>query len=659
MPTILDPNQSGASAVIDQNVQYNYPKGLNLRPDSREHGELLARLNTRILESSTEIARRHPSWRKIDRTLTAYVPGEEWDKMKRDDEDSEHKRPISLVIPYSFATLETLQTYFVAAFLNGTIFSYGGNSPEDRIGAILLEKVIDIQAKKAKMALALHTAYRDSWAYGMGAAAPYWDKVMGKKTVLKDDGFFSAIFGKFMQTGQKRVSEDAILYEGNFLRTVDPYLLLPDPNVAIQDIQNGEFIGWIEPTNYMKILERERIDKSYFNGRFLAGMMGSAGRSQYNKIADTGRNDRSGMLDRSLFQSNTPSSTSPVDQVFMYANIIPEVWKVGPGKYPEKWLFCVASDRYILCAKPLGLNHNMYPIAIASPDFDGYSTSPLSRLEIVHGLQDTLDWLVSSHITNVRKAINDMLIVDPSLINVNDLRDPAPGKLIRMRRAAWGRGVENAVKQLAVTDITQNHIKDSVYITELIKTCSGSVDSVMGLARQGSERISAEESRGTRMAALSRLSKAAKVVSMQFMSSLGYMLASHTQQLMSKEQYISITGEWEEELKAQYGDVSRVKVSPFDLVVDYDVSEGDGTIATGESADVMVQLFQTICSQPMLQGSFDVVRIFQRIAEDLGWKDVNEFKAKGGMPPVQSTVLPDQKVQDEAQKGNLIPMGGR
>jgi hypothetical protein len=51
-----------------------------------------------------------------------------------------------------------------------------------------------------------------------------------------------------------------------------------------------------------------------------------------------------------------------------------------------------------------------------------------------------------------------MLIVDPSLINMADLEDPKPGKLIRMRRAAWGRGVENAVKQLNVNDITRQHI---------------------------------------------------------------------------------------------------------------------------------------------------------------------------------------------------------
>ena len=39
-----------------------------------------------------------------------------------------------------------------------------------------------------------------------------------------------------------------------------------------------------------------------------------------------------------------------------------------------------------------------------------------------------------------------MLVVDPYLVNINDLKDPQPGKLIRLRRPAWGRGVDKVVQ---------------------------------------------------------------------------------------------------------------------------------------------------------------------------------------------------------------------
>lgn len=652
MPVNLDPNnQGGSGASITIEKEYSYPNRLDLRPTSAKHSTLLTKLNQRIMESSNEISKRHPSWKKIDRTLTAYIPLDEAEKKVQANDE---RKPLSIVIPYSFATLETLLTYFSAAFLDYPIFKYNGTSPEDRVGAILLEKVIEQQSRRAKMALALHTTFRDGWAYGFGSAAPYWDKVYGKKMQVVEGGFFSGIFGRYFNTGKKREAVDSILYEGNFLRNIDPYMTLPDPNVPIHEIQKGESFGWIETTNYVELLGKEQNDpSSFFNVRYLSQYKGSGGQSQYNKAkSSSGREERFGA------SSSATNSTSPIDTIYMYINLIPKEWELGTGEYPEKWLFCVAADKVIISAKPLGLNHNMFPVATCSPDYDGYSVSPISRLELISGLQTTLDWLVNSHIANVRKSINDMLVVDPSLINVNDLLDPGAGKLIRMRRAAWGRGVENAVKQLQVTDITRSHIQDSAYITELIKTCSGSVDSVMGLARTGSERVSADESRGTRMAALSRLAKAAKITSLQLMFDLSYMMASHTQQLMSKELYVDTTGRWEEELASQYpNSQGRIKVSPFDISIDYDVQEGDGSLPTGENADVMTQLFQSIASQPVLSTQFDVVRIFQRIAMMMGIKDVNEFKARGAqMPQVQGNVVSDQTALAEAQKGNLIPV---
>ncbi len=650
---IVDPNSNQSNIEI-VDLAYTYPRSLDFRPGSPLHISILSRLNNMIQDSSAEISKRHKSWKKIDRTMTAYITADDAEKKVQENDE---RKPISIVVPYSFATLETLLTYLVVAFLDYPIFRYEGSSPEDKFGAILLEKVVEAQSRRAKMALALHTTFRDGWSYGIGVAAPYWDKILGKKTRVVEAGFLSAIFGKWMSTGKKRESKDAVLYEGNMLKNIDPYSYLPDPNVPVQEVQRGEFAGWIDSTNYMKILEQEQKDPSYFNGKYLSNMRGTAGYSQYNKARSaTGRQDHYNMGS----VGNSPSSTSPIDQVYIYVNLIPKEWKLGTGEYPEKWLFCVAADKYIRCAKPLGLDHNMFPIVTCSPDFDGYSVTPISRLEVISGLQTTLDFLINSHIQNVRKSINDMLVVDPSLININDLLDPGAGKLIRMRRAAWGRGVENAVKQLQVTDITRAHIQDSAYITELIKTCSGSVDSLMGLARSGSERVSAAEAQGTRQSALSRLAKAAKVVSIQTMQDLGYMLASHTQQLMTKDLYVSMTGRWEDDLREEFGDIERMMVNPFDISVDYDVIENDGSLPGDGDVSTMVQLFQSIVGNPLLSSQFDVVRIFQRIARMSGVKDLNDFRAKKQpLPPVQGNVVPDQVVENEANKGNLVPvMGG-
>ncbi len=318
MPVILDPGQTGSSMSFED-LSYNYPRGLDLRPSSPFHTTLLGKLNLRAQESSMEISKRHKSWKKIDRTLTAYIPADDAEKKVKDNDD---RKPVSIVIPYSFATMETLLTYLVAAFLDYPIFKYEGMSPEDKFGAILLEKVIEVQSRRAKMALSLHTTFRDAWAYGLGSSAPYWGKIYGKKTTLVDAGFLSAIFGKWMNTGKRKESRDTTLYEGNMLKNIDPYMLLPDPNVPIQDIQKGEFVGWIEQTNYMRLLEREQNDTTYFNGKCLKGTAGSNGLSQYNKSkSGSGREDHYNL---GAGFGQAPFTTSPIDQVFLYINLIPK-----------------------------------------------------------------------------------------------------------------------------------------------------------------------------------------------------------------------------------------------------------------------------------------------------------------------------------------------
>uniref|UniRef100_A0A6M3JAY9 Portal protein n=1 Tax=viral metagenome TaxID=1070528 RepID=A0A6M3JAY9_9ZZZZ len=648
MPYNLDPNQTALSST--QDFGYKYPEGLDLRPGSSLHQDLLTKIIQRARESHNEISKKYSSWRSVDETLTAYISTDDAEEMLK---KADSRKPISIVVPFSYATLETLLTYFVAAFLDSPIFKYEGTSPEDVLGAILMEKVVDQNVARAKVALNLHTMWRDSFAYGIGAVSPGWTKEWGYRTRFVDQGFFSSIFSRFVNEGKRRVQEETIIYEGNKLSNIDPYLYLPDPNVPAHEPQRGEFNGWIDPSNIMALLSEEaESDGDIFNVQYLKGI--GNGRSLFN-TGNSGRYSKTGDT-----TSMAPSTTTPIDKIHMYVNLIPQEWKLGQSKRPEKWLFTVGADKIIIRAKKLGLNHNRYPTVVGAPDFDGYSVTPLSRMETIYGLQTTLDWLFNSHIANVRKAINDMLVVDPSLININDLKDPQPGKLVRLRRSAWGRDVKGAVQQLAVVDVTKQHIQDSAYVVDLMQKCSAAVDSVMGVIDRRGERVSATESRDVNSNALSRLAKAARVTSIQAMYDIGYMFASHTQQLMSKELWVDTTGRWAETLEADYGqrmEKGKIKVMPWDLSVDYDLTIKDGSVMSGD-AQVWSQVFQVIASNPALLGAFDLPRIFKHIARLMGAKDVDEFIIKGGMPPAQMSMVPDALAIAEKQAGNIVPVGG-
>lgn len=646
MPAIIDPNPQSLQVLGD--VGYSYPGGKDMKPGSVLHQRIVTEVYSRARESYNEMSKRYSNWRLIDESLTAYI---DLDSAEKSIKDADARKPVSIVVPYTYATLETLLTYFVMAFLDNPIFRYEGTSPEDMLGAIMIEKVVDQNCQRMKVGLNLHTMFRDSFAYGFGAVHPYWHQHWGYKTEISPTGFLSQIWGKFINTGTRKTQVDAVLFEGNALMNIDPYLYLPDPNVPGHEPQKGEFVGWVEPTNYMALLREEQTSGGeIFNVQYLRGS-GTSGKSVFNNSKeDSGREVRTGA-------ALTPAaSTNPIDVVYMYISLIPEEWGIGEGKYPEKWLFGMAADKVIIKAKRLGLNHNMYPVAVCAPDFDGYAVSPISRLEMLYGLQTILNFMMNSHVANVRKAINDMLIVDPSLINILDLKDPQPGKLVRMRRSAWGRGVENAVKQLKVEDVTRQHIQDSAYVVDLFQRCSAAADSMMGIVERRGERVSAAEATGARTSAISRLAKAARITSLQAMHDIGYMFAHHTVQLMSKPVWVSTSGRWGEKLAAIYGNgVDRIQVLPESINVDFDLMMRDGSMPNGDG-QVWTDLFRTITQQPALLGSFDVVRIFKHIARIMGAKDVDEFVLTGGIPPIDLVQKPDEEVAAGAASGKLAPV---
>jgi hypothetical protein len=345
----------------------------------------------------------------------------------------------------------------------------------------------------------------------------------------------------------------------------------------------------------------------------------------------------------------------------MYVKIMPSEWGLGDSEYPEKWFFRLAADSVIISARPAGFDHDKFPIAVCASDFDGYSSTPLSRLEVLSGLQGVLDWLFNSHIANVRKAINDMIIYDPYLVNARDLEDPQPGKLIRMRRPAWGQGkIGESIQQLQVNDITRGNISDSNWIVNWMQKIGGTDDAAMGAMRQGGpERLTATEFQGTASGAVSRLERIARVIGLQSMQDIGEFFAAHTQQMMDEDMYVKVHGEWVDVLMSEYGESisrGRMKVSPQDLDVNYDVLVRDGSVPGGNYSEVWLRMFDILSQHPELSQHFDVVQVFKHIARNSGAKNVNEFVRRGGQMNAQT--MPDEEVQNNLQAGNIIPMGG-
>jgi hypothetical protein len=654
MPNIVNGNTFQGDSGPQRDYGYTYPFGLDLKPGSELHNKILQKLIRFADESSSVMSKRWNSWNDIDRTLKVWIPiSEAESKIVSND----YRKPISMVVPYSYVTLETILAYMMRAFLSDNIFQYEGNGPEDTIPAKLLELVVNQQVRRFKSILDIYASLRDCFAYGIGVSTLNWKQCWGMKPQIQDVPQFSKS-GLQLPSISTKQNVKALLFEGNEVINIDPYRILPDPNCSIHNVQAMEHIGWIDFLSRNRLLQSDQLEER-FNVKYIP--KGQQSRASKYAIDNSRR-----ILSRE--ERSAPVSTDYITLVVAYAEIIPKDWGLPgalegneKGEYPEKWMFEMANEQYITKCQPLGLNHNMYPVAIAAPDFDGYSITPLARMELISGLQTALNFMFNSHVANVRKAINDTLIVDPSLVNMEDLKNPEPGKLVRLRRQAWGRGVDQAVKQLTITDITQGNMRDADTLMGMMSRATAASDSVQGIIQDRGERTSASEFNGTMQMAVSRLDRIARLISTMYLQDLAYFHASHTQQLMSQNTFVKAVGDWPQELAEEFGQNygKQANVSPFDIIADFDVIFKDGTTKTMGQTELAfwTTSFNTIANNQYLMQTFDVARIFAHAARMSGATNINDFfRRTGGVPNVQTSPMADEQVAGEVQKGNLVSM---
>ena len=172
----------------------------------------------------------------------------------------------------------------------------------------------------------------------------------------------------------------------------------------------------------------------------------------------------------------------------------------------------------------------------------------------------------------------------------------------------------------------------------------------------GGERKTAEEVRLVGNAALSRLEKSARLISIQAMLPLGYMLASQTQQFLREEQWIRFVGRNEADLAKHFGGDTTRKVSPRDIRVAYDLSVTDGSLPDRGDANLLVQVIQMAAQSPEMFAEFDIGRLLRYALKSSGFTNVEDF-VKDPNQQVTRQVLPDEEVVAQAGRGELAALG--
>jgi len=154
--TVLGNLSSQGNRLLDpdKKFDYDYPTEIgNLAPSTDLHKRVVGKIIDRASDSYRPMQKRHPAWKQIDRTLTAYIPLVEKERVSKGIDPT---RPTSIVFPISFENMETLRTYLGASLLSDPLHRYDGiGSVDADIKAALLELGIRVQVRRGKARLAL------------------------------------------------------------------------------------------------------------------------------------------------------------------------------------------------------------------------------------------------------------------------------------------------------------------------------------------------------------------------------------------------------------------------------------------------------------------------------------------------------------------------
>jgi hypothetical protein len=299
----------------------------------------------------------------------------------------------------------------------------------------------------------------------------------------------------------------------------------------------------------------------------------------------------------------------------------------------------------VIGVQPLGALHNKFPFTVQELEPEGYGLSSRGIPEINQDIQNVIDWLVNSHFYNVRKALNNQVIVDPSRLVMQDVMDPLPGGVWRVKPEAYGQDVRTMMTQVPVVDVTQSHLRDTQFMIEMSQRAHGINDSIMGLVGAGGGgRKTATEVRTSSSFGINRLKTSAEYFSAMAWAPLSQRMVQNSQQYFDQEKKLRIVGDLATTMGPTFLDVN-----PESIIGFYDYVPVDGTLPVDRfaQANLWRELLKQMHDFPEILMQYDVSKIFAWVAQLAGLKNINQFRIE---------VQPDAQLAAQAQQGNVVPI---
>lgn len=612
--------------------------------DPKHHDWVAEQINARIQSSELEMQDFHSRWQVAERRFQAYLNLPKYEKMLRDmNESGKPPAPAIIVFPYQMASISTIVSYMMRTFCGRKpIFNLGFTSPGSAAAAPKMEIVLQRNADIAKLVAKMYQFFLDGQLYGLGVMRNVWIENKAQRTVWKPVSPAEQLLGA---NGMVPFTSERTVYEGNDIQNVDPFMFLPDPNVPMHKVnREGEFVFWRSFISRINLLTEQANGRISYLDRLEPMTGGRKETAWYDMSSRNLISQGSSHAGGDLRHKRSMSNIFMQDQGTI--NIIPADWGLGDQDTPQRFLFALGNRKQIIQCEALDNNHSMHPVVVSEPYTMGYSFGSPAIGDWIGPIQDIMSWFIDSHIYNVRAALSNMFIYDPSRVEIADLKRPGPAKLIRLKPTAIGQDVRSAIQQLPVQDVTRGHVADLQTFMMIGDTVSAVSENIRGTQRPGG-RKTATEVRVSGEAALSRLGTLASLISAQSLTDLQEQMVLNIQQYQTLPVYLKLLGREAMSL-----------IQPQDLSGEFIFPVHDGTLPLDRAAmvDVWEKVFGAMQKDPQLRAMYSLPRIFEHTAEMAGAVNISSFRTNVMPDPSQQPgMVPMNQVPDALPR----PGGGR
>lgn len=599
----------------------NTPAIQRLLKDKEFHQKTLDYVVRRLKMSEEAMRTFYDRWNVAEKLYQAYIKRDDYEKMLSDRNDTgAAPRVISVQVPYAFSTISTICTYLINVFAGRRpIFQVSTYAPDYIEAAKYMELALQYNADHTRLVAELWKFLLNTQIYGLGALRTSWTNRQRPQSQIVQ--FPQAnMWGDLMGQSSMKTRRMRTVYSGNDVYAIDPYLFFPDPRVQLTQVnKKGEFVFWREFTGKFNLLKLQMEGVLHGVDRVTPMSRTSGDSSESERGLRMGGTPGGGSESWRLeYNSPEDADTQTVQVDIGTIELIPSKLGLSDTDTVQKWIFVIANKKYILMADPFECDHDMHPVSVAEPLTQGYEFGAMSMAEYIKPLNDTLTWLVNSHIYNVRTSLNNMYIVDPALIEMQDLKNPGPGRHIRLKPAASGIDVRTAIQQLVTQDMTSKHFQDAQQFMNIGERISAATQNFMGQQDTGG-RKTATEVRTAGEAAASRLASMAMVISAQAMVDLRTQMCLNIQQFQDQAFYANVLGP---------EGSAKMMISPDQLVGDFYFPIHDGTLPIDRGAMAMVwkEILQFVASSPVMMQHWDIHKIFETTAQMAGATNIDAMR---------------------------------